>query len=468
MAENNKKKAPQVEAPVVKQPEKKETTLPAETETKVNVPGIPQGLDQNHKADLIGYAQHRKDEMVRNNEANAEKYKAFTMLEDALFLDVAMTEAVVKKNPMGCILTMNEANYNGILLPLAEELKVNLPSYKSLPKPTKEQLKVLGLSASPEQRVLMIEDKNVSEETKKKVKAAAKLNEEATSGKKEYLTDHTKIESDEQLKEALEFQLVNSKVASPLDKLITTAQFYRAYLEARADKAADPQAEIARIHELTLADLLQEISTMVSASFTAEGFGKLLCKQVGTYQSIIPAFELLKRCGKNRKTGTFRFSDEEVAAMVRVLVVWKASAQIATISKELKKLSADAEKNKDAIEQCNKEIAAEQDLMACVTEPPYDVVDNLIVAYNNEDNEMHKTAKAIVSAIIETHYKGVDIPELEFETALLNIQQRAGAVLNLFNSAVGRRDDYSEENLTDADWEEKPAEEKAEEEGKNS
>jgi hypothetical protein len=49
----------------------------------------------------------------------------------------------------------------------------------------------------------------------------------------------------------------------------------------------------------------------------------------------------------------------------------------------------------------------------------------------------------------------------------LNIQQRAGVVLNLFNSPVGRRDDYSEENLTAADWEK---EEKAPAEGeeKNS
>ena len=32
---------------------------------------------------------------------------------------------------------------------------------------------------------------------------------------------------------------------------------------------------------------------------------------------------------------------------------------------------------------------------------------------------------------------------------MLNIQQHAGIILNLFNSPVGRRDDYSAENLID-------------------
>ena len=461
---NNKTKNPPVEAPVI---EKKEDKVPATQEVKVDIPGIPQGLDQNHKADMIGYAQHRKDEMIRNNETNADKYKAFTMLEDALFLDVSVTEAVIKKNPLGCILTISEANYNGMLKPLAEELEVSLPDYKSLPKPTKAQLAAQGLEAAPGQVVLKLEDKNVSKKAKEQKKKEQKVIDDAKN--KDYVTDHTKIETDEQLKEALEFQLLNTKVISPLDRLITTAQFYRAYLEARAEKSDNSEAELAKIHEFSLADLLQDITTMVEPTFILTGFGGMLCKRVAATESVIPAFELLKRCGKNRKTGTFRFSDEEIAALVRVLVVWKASAKIASIGKDIAILSKDAKKNASALDKANAEIAAEQALMSYVTEPSFEVVDNLIAAYNNKDNEMHESAKAIVSSIIETHYKDVEIPELEFDGALLNIQQRAGVVLNLFNSPVGRRDDYSEENLTAADWEKKeeaPAENESE--AKNS
>lgn len=445
----DKTKNPPVEAPVVNK-EKKEDKVPATQEVKVNIPGIPQGLDQNHKADMIGYAQHKKDEMLRNNETNVEKYKAFSMMEEAFFLDIAITEAIIKKNPAGCIFTINEKNY-GLLEEFAKGVGVSLPSYKSLPKPTKEQLKQAGLDAAPGQVVLKLEDKNVSKEAKEQKKKEQKVIDDAKN--KDYVTDHTKIETDEQLKEALEFQLLNTKVISPLDRLITTAQFYRSYLEARAEKSDNPEAELAKIHEFSLADLLQDITTMVEPTFILTGFGSMLCKRVAATKSVIPAFELLKRCGKNRKTGTFRFSDEEIAALVRVLVVWKASAKIASIGKDIAVLSKDAKKNASALDKANAEIAAEQALMSYVTEPSFDVVDNLIAAYNNKDNEMHESAKAIVSSIIETHYKDVEIPELEFDGALLNIQQRAGVVLNLFNSPVGRRDDYSEENLTAADWE---------------
>ena len=171
MAKENKKNPP-VEAPVVNK-EKKEDKVPATQEIKVDIPGIPQGLDQNHKADMIGYAQHKKDEMLRNNETNVEKYKAFSMMEEAFFLDIAITEAIIKKNPAGCIFTINETNY-GLLEEFAKGVGVSLPSYKSLPKPTKEQLKQAGLEAAPGQVILKLEDKNVSKEAKEQKKKEEK------------------------------------------------------------------------------------------------------------------------------------------------------------------------------------------------------------------------------------------------------------------------------------------------------
>ena len=81
---------------------------------------------------------------------------------------------------------------------------------------------------------------------------------------------------------------------------------------------------------------------------------------------------------------------------------------------------------------------------------------------------MHKAAKDVAGSIIETYYKDVDIPELEMDTALLNIQQHIGIDLNLFNSDLGKRDEYDPKNLIDMSSE-KPEEEKpAEGESKNA
>ena len=443
---NKKDKNPSVEAPVVEKPTEEEAADKTPSTVKVTNTGMPSGLSQDAKVQYAAVIQHRKDEMLKNGGESANKYVALTLMEDAAILDIAVSEAVVRKNPMGIIFSSNEKNWM-LLQELAKEMGVTIPEFKSLPKPTKEQLKAAGLEAAPGQVVLKLEDKNVSKQAQEKKKEEEKINDDAQSGKKEYLNDITKIETDDQLKEALGFQLANNKIASPLDRIITAAQFYRAYREALAEKSDNAQVELAKIHELTLSDLLQEISTMVPPSFTAAGFGRLLCKRIADTKSVVPAFEMLKRCGKKRNDKEFKFSDEEIAAMVRVLVVWKASAEIASLGANIKRLSKDAKKNAEAIDKANNDIKAEQELMNYVTNPSYDLADNFIAAYNNKENEMHNSAVEIYKSIVETYYKDVTVPELEFETMLLNVQQHVGIDLNLFNEEMLKRDEYDSKNL---------------------
>ena len=465
---NNKNKKPAVQAPVVEKPTVEEAA--AEQPATVQMPntGVPSGLSQDAKVQYAAVLQHRKDEMLKNGGENANKYVALTMIEDGIILDIAVSEAIVRKNPAGIIFCANEKNWT-MLQELAKEMGVTIPEFKSLPKPTKEQLAAAGLEAAPGQVVLALEEKHVSAETKKKVQHEAKLNEEAQSGKKEYLNDPTKIETDEQLKEALGFQLSNSKIPSPLDRLIQSANFLRAYRDVIAKKSDNPEAEHTKNKELSIADLLQDISTMVPASFTAAGFGKLLCKTITDSQSIVPAFELLKRCGRKRNSSEFKYSNEEIAAMVRVLVVWKASAAIAEFGKEIERLTKkDAKKNADAIAAANENIKKEQEFMSYVTDPKFDLADNFLAAYNDKENPLHKSAIAAAKSIIETHYKDADVPELEVDSLLLNVQQHIGMDLNLFNSIDLRRDDYSTDNLIEFKQKEKPVEEPAEGESKNA
>ena len=105
--------------------------------------------------------------------------------------------------------------------------------------------------------------------------------------------------------------------------------------------------------------------------------------------------------------------------------------------------------------------------MAYATDPSFDIADNFITAYNDKENELHKTALEVYKSIVESYYKDVEIPELETESLLLNVQQWAGIDINLFNSIELKRDDYSEKNLISFEnkTDEKPA---GEEESKNA
>lgn len=436
-----KNKSTNVEAPVIEAPATGETVA-----TVVDI-NASKGLTQSEKLQFAKELRHRVAELKEEDNPPLALIAGYNMIRDTTFIDLAAGEIACGTSAMGFIFSGNEVAYNA-LQNAAISLGVTLPEFKTLPAPSKKQLEDAGLASISTAKLLTVTEENVSAETKKKKKAEKKINDEANSGNKEYMTDHTKIETDEQLKEALGFQLVNSKIVSPLDRLVTTAQFYRSYLEHRAEKAPDPKAELDRIHAYNLADLLQEISTMVPPSFTAAGFGDLLCRRIADTKSVVPSFELFKRCGKKRNTGTFRFSDEEVAAFVRVLVVWKATGAIAQYGAEIKRLTEkDAKKNADAIAKATEAIKAEQELISAVTNPSYELADTFIAAYNDKNNPLHEAALVAYRSIVETYYKDVEVPELEFESMLLNVQQHIGIDLNLFNEDMMKRDDFSEENL---------------------
>ena len=89
-----------------------------------------------------------------------------------------------------------------------------------------------------------------------------------------------------------------------------------------------------------------------------------------------------------------------------------------------------------------------QDIISLATDPSFDVVDNLIRIYHDQEDPQHAVAVSIYNSIVKTYYEGIDVPELEHDAFLLNVQQRAGIILNMFTSNLLRRDDYSEENIT--------------------
>ncbi|MEE3413736.1 MAG: hypothetical protein VZR53_00005, partial [Prevotella sp.] len=347
-------------------------------------------------------------------------------------------------------------------------------------KPTKEQLAQAGLTAAPNQVMLQIEDKNITKEAKEKKKAEHATIENAKN--KDYTKDHTKIETDDQLKEALEFQLLNPAITNPIERLITTAQFYRSYKEFRASNAENSEAELAKVHELDLAALLQDIITMVQPTFVLTGFGKRLCTLAEDANSVIPAFCGFKNCLYNKKTKQYKYDDATIASLVRVLIVWYASAKSAEMSEaikvkeeNIKVLKKDEKANAKGIETETKKIAGLKsaithftNMISLVTNPSFDVIDNFIAIYNDKAHASYISACTIKKEIFNTYYSGVDIPELEFDSALLNVQQRAGIILNLFTEEMLRRSDFSIENIIKLSSEEEQKTDEGEGESKNS
>ena len=477
---NKTKKAPKVEAPIVEGPAKED---PATETTVVDMKAI-KGLSQHDKLQFATELRHRVNELKEEENPPQALIAGYNMVRDITFIDLAAGEVACGQSATGYIFAGNEIAYKA-LQAAAISLGVSLPEFKTLPAPSKKQLEDVGLAGvGGTPKLITISSENVSSETKKKKKEEQKKVDESKN--KDYVKDHTKIQTDDQLKEALGFQLVNPAIVNPIERLVTTAQFYRSYLETRSDKAENQKAELERIHSFSLADLFQDIITMVPPTFVLSGFGSILGRRAHDANSVIPAFCMFKDCVTNRKTGVAKYSDEEIAAFVRVLISWYVSAKTAEMSAnikdkekniaELKK--SDEKANAKGIESEEKKIAGLKssiahfsNMMSLISDPSFDIVDNFIVIYNNKEHANYLSAKEIAKAVLNSYYDGVDIPELEFDSALLNIQQHAGIILNLFTSEVGKRDEYSTENLIDfgtKTTEEEKTEEKPEEEPKNS
>jgi hypothetical protein len=466
------KKAPAVAAPVVDK-SKEQEKAPAKIDV-IQVGDIEKlgqayakngGLDANRRVDMLTGLRimFHDDPSVAKSLGLAEdvinKINGITALGYA----AALIDEV-QFGPSGWAAKMRVSQLEQ-LKAVAPLLGVEIDT-KALPAPNKEgEIEVKS------------EAIKISKETKKQLEAEKKVQAEAEN--KDYLTDHTKIQTDEQLKEALGFQLVDGKISNPVDRLITTAQFYRSYLEARAEKSDNAEAELAKIHESTLLDLLQDITTMVPPTFALTGYGKYLCGLAAGKKNIVPAFNMLKRACTNKKTNKCTLTDNEIATLVRIIVVWNSSAQIAAISKSIEGhrknieiLNKDAKANAKGIESENKsmqddvnKIGYYQWVIGLTTDPSFEIADEFISAYNKEDHKLHVMATDLFDSIMRTYYEDVEIPELEMDTALLNVQQRVGIILNLFNDNLLKRTEYSEENLVELG---KPEEKKEEEAPKNA
>jgi hypothetical protein len=467
-----KEKTPKVEAPIVNKPATNQKDGKVSVVQMGDLEKLGQsytkngGLDANRRIDLLTGLRimfHDDPTVAKNlgiTEDAVNKINGIT----ALGFAAALIDEV-QYGPSGWAAKMRVSQLEQIksVMPL---LGVELDT-KALPAPDKD-----GNVEVPKTAI------KVSKEAKKKLEAERKANKDAEV--KEYMTDHTQIETDEQLHEALGFQLSNSKINSPVDRLVTAAQFYRSYLEARAEKSDNPEAELTKIHEFTIVNLLQDIITMVPPTFVASGFGKILCISAETANSIVPAFNMFKRASYNKKAKKYNYTDEEIAAFTRVLMVWYATSRIAELGESITRcnngiaeLNKNAEANAKAIESetkkiegYNNAIAHFQGLITLASEPNFDLVDSLTECYNDAANPSHDSAERIVKSVIETYYKDGKIPELQMPSVVLNAKQYAGMTLNLFRDPLTRRTDFSPENLIAIEYEK--VEEATEGEGKNS
>ena len=297
--------------------------------------------------------------------------------------------------------------------------------------------------------------KEAKESLEKEQKAVAKKPE----------VDPTKITSEAELKDALLFILADR--ANTFDKLVDSVAFYRSYLTIQA-KTEDEKKKVENKKDL---ELLTEIKNLVhDCPLVLSGIGRSMSTFVGSSKSPVSAFCMLRNAAKNRKTGEYRFPDQEIADYTRILVSWandlnieKYEKNLKDHEKNLKELSKDKKNNakgiedvKERIENCKNSIAHLKEITENLFDPSSESVDTLLEKYAEKD----RMAITTFNHVVNGYYENIDREKVNMEDLKHNVQQRAGMILNLFRDPTQPILEYCEANLTEMPVKEEEEEKK--------
>lgn len=302
----------------------------------------------------------------------------------------------------------------------AEDLGFKIPDIKALP-------------SGKEEGTVVLESKDVKipTETKKQLKKEKEIRE----GEKPEL-DPTKIVSEEDLKKALEYMfLVHSK---RLPELMTEAiDFMKKFRTAEAERAENTEEAKARFADYNSGDWLDDVFSYVKPTIFFSGIGRGMASVTAIEKNPIHAFVILRDAIKDKQTGEPVLEDSEIAYCVKSIVKWCCNANIESNEKAIENL--DAKKNKAEIEKCEAQIQHYNNILAYITSPTSEEIDNLLENIGTEFDEGGslsaecQAANATFNRLCKTYY-GKQLSTADYKNLGENIKQYGYHVINLFRS----------------------------------
>lgn len=436
--------------------------------------------DQNKKVDRMSIdskvtmARLINDEWLHGNNVSKDVKENSMALRDAYMADAIVTDVAQGFSLVSRIIGTNEEKYAQTKVLLAK-MGIALPDFKSLPQLTNDEIEGKDIKLLPGEVpvVINVEAKDVDK------KAVEKKKEEIEVAKKA-VTDPSKIETQEQLHDALS-ALMTSTLNSPDERIQRAINFYQSYLKIQANKIEkedEKKAELERVNNIARIDLLTEITEIVGDSpFIFGGIGKIYRDQTAQTGSPIAAFCLHRRSATNNKTGKVAHDDQFIADIVKTIITWTCNSVISGANQTIAEQKRAIEKRKDdkthaaaaneIIRQMEKKIADQEIVLNIVKNPSFDIVDKLAenVALNNEEEPAYRSARRLIKNVMDTYHKDVDVTTIDPESLINNCAQRGGVILNMFRDPLAKNSNYSEANISEFKLIEKPAEGEKEGEG---
>ena len=417
--------------------------------------------------------------MDRNRQVDLLK-----MAHERFFLDENAAEHT--GFPQGTIDKLNHINALGIAVCVCNEVKYGTSDFavvirkSALPELT-EALKEIGVSFDDTKLLPSKDDTEavevtgaavtISEETSKKLEEDANARAE-TAGK---VFDPTKIKDEEELKKALSGFLAMNRDSKLMDSIMQCVNFYKAYrsieakraiesaektlketkdkeYKANAEKAlASAKNNLERIKNMNFHDVFREVVNFTGRVGTLTyGIGAHLFNVTATSGSPVSAFCELRDHATDKKTGVCKYTDNQIADVVKSLVIIGADEvrEKGTALLEADSKLPEKDRVKGHVEVANKNIAFADKATAAVLAAPGSFVESLKQNFLDGNNFAKKT----VISIKRAYYRDV-APEMmakvKPDSMLDNATQYAGIISNLFRNPSDPLVGYAKENIID-------------------
>ena len=400
--------------------------------------------------------------MDRNRQVDLLK-----MAHERFFLDENAAEHT--GFPQGTIDKLNHINALGIAVCVCNEVKYGTSDFAVVIR--KSALPELTEALKAEAVEVTAEAVKVSEETSKKLEEDANARAE-TAGK---VFDPTKIKDEEELKKALSGFLAMNRDSKLMDSIMQCVNFYKAYrsieakraiesaektlketkdkeYKANAEKAlASAKNDLERIKNMSFHDVFHEVVNFTGRVGTLTyGIGAHLFNVTATSGSPVSAFCELRDHATDKKTGVCKYTDNQIADVVKSLVIIGADEvrEKGTALLEADSKLPEKDRVKEHVEVANKNIAFADKATAAVLAAPGSFVESLKQNFLDGNNFAKKT----VISIKRAYYRDV-APEMmakvKPDSMLDNATQYAGIISNLFRNPSDPLVGYAKENIID-------------------
>ena len=308
------------------------------------------------------------------------------------------------------------------------------------------------------------------------------IKKEIEASKKTVKNDPTKIENDDELRDALLNLLSINGPGGFYNKISNAVAFHKSYREFLASKSEDKDAA-KTIKSETFADSLLKLTNFIGkCPFSLGGLANFMFDTTLESKNPVAAFCSFRDASLNKTTGMPSVDDRVVADITKVFVKWcaesnieKAKDSIQACKENIKALSSDKKKNEKAIKANEAEIkringtidefkkAIDYAMMPSAESPK-----EFIAAYNDNKNQGFKKARMTASKILATYHPGVKLTEVDHDNLMVVLEQYFGVIINMFRPPLEQLVEYNEASIPELimikkDEEKKPAEDMAKE-----